>query len=523
MLLRTIFAFVVLAAFAASPAAATPPLDLWGPEPMSKIRDRSTLNPTLVANAGYFEVYYDSEIGDAKWGDDKDSPPPHQVHKGGTIRIHGYLATPPVGGPYPGIVIGHGHVGRGSPELAIALAALGYVALSIDGPGQGKSTGPSDTEQRWISVEEVMNEPSPEVGYLYHYAYAGMRGLTLLDHLSRLLFNPLRIDRDRLGVIGASMGGQFTYMINGVDDRVKGAVAIAVAGDWANITLYEGSWLYHGLYHYTRDGLRSTPPRDALNTISDICTDPTLRTFLDYFDPIQYAPTQHAPLLTIIGSHDQYFTLPAINTTFDKLGSAGTNPRFLKRLMITPNGKHGVINEDDLLPTLLPVLSNIDRWFRYSFRNGPTPPATPTVRVEVEGGRMLFRVTAPPGSGGIASAQLHYATQVDTLPAAPCDFATLELARVGNEYQATLPIGTLPPCGPPASPENLLVYASVQDAAAYTISSKIYYQGREMGFGTDFIPRIEHFPRDDLAVPPPPGPCPAGALDPARSRLGRTP
>jgi hypothetical protein len=52
------------------------------------------------------------------------------------------------------------------------LAALGYVALSIDGPGQGLSTGRRDTEQGWISVEEIMNVPAPYVSYQYHYAYA---------------------------------------------------------------------------------------------------------------------------------------------------------------------------------------------------------------------------------------------------------------------------------------------------------------------------------------------------------------
>ena len=89
-----------------------------------------------------------------------------------------------VGGPYPAIVIGHGHHGHGSPEEAMLLAALGYVALSIDGPGQGLSTGPPDTEQGWISVEEIMNMPAPYVSYQYHYAYAGMRALTLFEKLS---------------------------------------------------------------------------------------------------------------------------------------------------------------------------------------------------------------------------------------------------------------------------------------------------------------------------------------------------
>src|SRR5438874_1566029 len=81
----------------------------------------------IVPRVGYFEVFYDSEVGDAAWA---DSAPPYDVHDGDTIRIHGYLATPLFGGPYPGIVIGHGHGGHGSPELAMQLAAFGYVALS---------------------------------------------------------------------------------------------------------------------------------------------------------------------------------------------------------------------------------------------------------------------------------------------------------------------------------------------------------------------------------------------------------
>jgi cephalosporin-C deacetylase-like acetyl esterase len=484
-------------------AHAAAPLDLWPPEVMQKVRDRTTLNPRLVAHLGYFEVYYDSEVGEAKWA---DAGPPWEVHTGGTIRIHGWLATPLVGGPYPGVVIGHGHRGRGSRELAIALAAMGYAALSIDGPGQGRSTGPPDSEQAWISVEEVANEPSPEVSYLYHYAYAGMRGLTLLDRLSRMPFNPLRIDRGRLGVVGASMGGQLAYYVNGVDDRVKAAVAVAAAGDWEKLLHYPGSWLYHGLYHYTRDGLRSG--LDDLNTISDVCRDPTLRTFTSHFDPIQYAPRQHAPLLVIMGTHDQYFTLPAANTTFDRVASAGTNPRFLKRLLLAPDGKHEVVNEDAVLRTVWPVLADVHGWLDYCFRRGGTPPSTPVVRRTVDGESLRFRVAAPRGSSAIRTVRLHYATQIDTFPDAPCDFASLRLVRAPDgAYEGSLPIGTSPPCGPPVTPENLLYFASVQDQSAYRVSSRLYYGDGEMDFGTGFVPAIEHFPRDDFEVPPPPPAC----------------
>jgi dienelactone hydrolase len=499
MLLRAAPVFILLAVPGLSFASG--PSDLWTPDRLARVRDRSTLDPQVVVHGGYAEVFYDSEIAEAAWG---DAGPPYEVHTGQTIRIHGYLASPLVGGPYPAIVIGHGHGGHGSPELALALAAFGYVALSIDGPGQGASTGPPDTEQAWVSVEEIENQPAPQVGYLYHYAYAGMRGLTLLDQLSRLPLNPLRIDRNRLGVIGASMGGQFVYYVNGVDDRVKGAVALAVAGGWDDVIRYPGSWLYHGLYYYTRDGLPSGV--DALNAISDVCSDPTYDTFLSHFDPLRYAPTQHAPLLTIVGSHDQYFTVPAINATFAAVASAGTDPRFEKRMLVVPNGKHEIVSND----TFGPVLASVDLWLRYCFQGGSAPPPTPQVGAFVDGDRWRFHVTAPPGSAPVTAVDLLYATQIDTTPNPPCDYAALRLRRGRGdsaEWGGALKLGANPLCGPAVSGSNVLYYAQVTDAAGYTVSSPVQFRGQEMTFGTDFVPVIEHFPRDDFPVPPPPAAC----------------
>ena len=114
------------------------PLDLWTPGVLHKIRQQHTLNLQIIPRAGYAEVFFDSEIRDAKWA---DSGPPYAVHVGDTIRIHGYLAAPAAGGPYPALVVGHGHGGSGSADLARTIAALGYVALSIDGPRAGQSTG----------------------------------------------------------------------------------------------------------------------------------------------------------------------------------------------------------------------------------------------------------------------------------------------------------------------------------------------------------------------------------------------
>src|SRR5215831_1070940 len=106
---RSILCFFLLALLS-SPcgrAFARPPLDLWSSDTQLTIRDKSTLNYSITARIGYFEVYFDSN-NNATWA---DAVAPYAIHTGGKIRIHGYLASPMVGGPYPAIVIGHGHHG----------------------------------------------------------------------------------------------------------------------------------------------------------------------------------------------------------------------------------------------------------------------------------------------------------------------------------------------------------------------------------------------------------------------------
>lgn len=476
---------------------ARPPLDLWTSDVMTRIRDRSTLNVELIPREGYYEVYYDSEIATANWADSEE---PFALHRGDTIRIHGYLATPAIGGPYPAIVVGHGHFGRGSPDIARALAAFGYVGLSIDGPEAGGSTGgPQDTEQAWISVE-----PSANYGYLYHYAYAGMRALTLFEFLAGLRSpypNFLRIDRDKLGVMGASMGGQFTYYINGVDRRVKAAIALAVAGDWRQQIFYPGAWLYHGLYYYTRDGLASGT--DHPNAISDVCRDSTLDTLLRYFDPIHYAPTQHAPLLTVVGTHDQYFTLPSINTTYDRVASARPRqPRFRKNILLLANGKHGLLRSADDVETILTLLFDVTAWLQYAFHGGNRPPDTPSVTMTVNesASEMVFRVSAAPGTQKLAWVDLALANQIDTESDRPNDFQVIHLSPRGGFYEGRVPIGN------GITPGNVLYFATAHDWAGFAVSSRMYYREDVLAFCDDFLPTIEHYPRDDFPVQPAPFP-----------------
>jgi hypothetical protein len=126
-----------------------------------------------------------------------------------------------------------------------------------------------------------------------------------------------------------------------------------------------------------------------------------------------------------------------------------------------------------------------------------------------DGSRRRHHVVSGHGAAGqrIRPVDLYFATQFDTVLEPACDFAVSRLTPQGDEYRGAVTIGTVLLCGPPATPENILYYMSVQDVADYTVSSKIHYRFAEMAFGTDFVPRFERFPGDDFPVPPPPAPC----------------
>ena len=100
--------------------------------------------------------------------------------------------------------------------------------------------------------------------------------------------------------------------------------------------------------------------------------------------------------------------------------------------------------------------------------------------------------------------KLYYASQMDSRPSAVHDFGNISLSWNGSEYVGSIPIGTLPPAGPPVTRDNIIYLASVKDQANYTVTSKLYYRSGVMAFGQGFLPIIEHYDGDTLPVPPPP-------------------
>ncbi len=470
-----------------------PPWDLWTDQVISTIRDRSTLELTVSTQSDHADVFFTSNPT-ASWFDEK---PPYAEHQNEKIRIHGILVYPKFGAPRPALVIGHGHGGHASLLAAQAVADLGYVAFYIDGPQAGESTGgPKDDNQAWISLDK-----GPQYGFLYHYSYAGMRALTVLEELAAQSGNPYRIDATRFGVLGASMGGILTSHINAVDDRIKAAIIMASAGNWQHTLRYPNDWLYTGIYAGTRDvpynGI------DPLNSIEDVDWDPTAITFINYFDPIRYATRQHAPVLTLMGTHDQYFPLPNANLMLQAITSAGAQDNFEKRLWLVPNKPHTFADGIADLPELLPGLKG---WLDYCFGGRSKPLATPQVAVTDIGIGLRFSISVAESSARLsgAIAVLYAATQIDSSEAPINDFKLYPAVRLGDRFETLIPAGDRSPGGNLIRADNVIFYTTVTDSfgLGISVSSLVYRGNMPMDLSTDFVPTID--PYHGIVAPPPP-------------------
>jgi dienelactone hydrolase len=129
----------------------------------------------------------------------------------------------PVGkkGPFPGVLVPHGHWKRGRledlpsysvPALGINLARQGYVAFAYDMVGYNDTQQTSHSFGGW---DEELWSFSPMGLQLWN----SMRALDYLQSLPD-------VDGRRIAVTGASGGGSQTFLLAAVDDRVGYAAPV---------------------------------------------------------------------------------------------------------------------------------------------------------------------------------------------------------------------------------------------------------------------------------------------------------
>ena len=114
--------------------------------------------------------------------------------------------------------------------------------------------------------------PTPRESSWFHWALASRRALTLLAR------HP-KVDPNRLGIFGISVGGSLTWMVAGTDPRVKAAVPIYGCG-----------------YNYDRRNVRwgFPPPNEDLITFQRILS------------PEAHAPLVSCPLLFLSATNDSH-------------------------------------------------------------------------------------------------------------------------------------------------------------------------------------------------------------------------
>ena len=132
----------------------------------------------------------------------------------GADRVEGYLVVPrEATGRLPAVVFLHGAGGNRDEQLptAVELARRGAIALTITAPS-GAKTPPAGA-----TGEELVRR----------------QGGTIADDViaARRAFDVLadddRVDADRLGLVGWSMGGRLAALVAGVDDRVRATVLMS--------------------------------------------------------------------------------------------------------------------------------------------------------------------------------------------------------------------------------------------------------------------------------------------------------
>lgn len=342
-----------------------------------------------------------------------------EVVDGQPVRVYAIQGAPDQEARHPGVLHVHGGGQTASLDWVKFWARGGYVCVSFDfcGPWQGRTEvtdwGPVKHANMEHAAGGFQLRPTPRESSWYHWALVSRRALTLLAR------HP-RVDSDRLGVFGISVGGSLTWMITGFDRRVKVAVPIYGCG-----------------YNYDRRNVQwgLTPITEELALFQRVLSSEA------------HAPYVRCPVLFLDATNDfhglmdrAYETLAAVDAPV--------------RQAFTPRYNHHIEPQQG---------KNLTLWMDRHLKDGPAWPEPPRIDVTLNEGGIPQATVSPGDSETVDTVEVFY-SMGDKRPQARF-WRRARVRERGEPLVAQLPVMD--------TWDQMHVFASVTWRSGICLSSKL--------------------------------------------------
>lgn len=212
--------------------------------------------------------------------------------RGKPTRVFAFYGEPPGASPtakVPGVVLVHGAGGTASADWVKIWMNRGYAAISIDTEGHLPSEQPpwprnpegGPVRTHVTDLRRTINDQ-----WMYHAVADCMLANSLLR-------SSPAVDPDRIGISGISWGAVVVCDVAGVDQRFRFAVPVYGCGFISESSDIDGSWFVGASSKGTSD------PRYPVEQV---------RAWRSLWDPANFLPQAHLPMLWVAGATDFAFT-----------------------------------------------------------------------------------------------------------------------------------------------------------------------------------------------------------------------
>ncbi|MEA4954632.1 MAG: alpha/beta fold hydrolase [Pseudoflavonifractor sp.] len=273
------------------------------------------------------------------------------TYRSGERTVHAVVTLPTGEGPFPAVVMNHGHGGSkdenvGFIGIARALAKAGFASIRMDFPGCGES----DVSFQENTMTNMIADSNAGLAYL------------LANY---------QIDTDHLGILGYSMGGRIASEIVGAKDNPYQAAVLLSAAD---VSIGDMAVNLFGSVE-TYNTLKATAQKDGYATFTTIYgqTQELSKAWFENMEsgkPLESLAKFTGPVLVLHGDKDTMIT--------DEMNKAILKADPAAQEIIVPDADHGYGFYSDQPSVTATVEGSICRFFSRNLSDSLTVSAAVT-------------------------------------------------------------------------------------------------------------------------------------------------